>query len=150
MRYQWSYVHRKRSNFTWKSKWSSKNEFSMLEAESFFPNNLNHANSNGKQKNCVRHQIWKLLTIRCIWKMSFYARPLSTYIRKKVGIPEIVSDDRLIQFRPSNLISGFPTTPSNDFLVKHGQAFSPQHLAGLLSTCLVFDKNWLVFSKNWL
>ena len=35
------------------NRYDLKNEFSMLEAESFFPNNLNHANSNGKQKKTV-------------------------------------------------------------------------------------------------
>ena len=70
-----------------------------------------------------------------ISEMSFFTRPLSTYIRKKVGIPEIVSDDRLINFRPSNFISGFPTTSSSDFLVSRSLAESPLRC----SCCVVFE-----------
>ena len=77
------------------------------------------------KKNCVRHQIKKVLTNSGIWRMSFLTRPSWIYIKKKVGIPEIVSDDRLLHFKPSNLISGFPTTPSNDFHVSRSLAKSP-------------------------
>ena len=55
--------------------------------------------------------------------------------QKKVGIPEIVSDDRLLHFKPSNLISGFPTTPSNDFHVSRSLPKSPLRC----SCCVVFE-----------
>ena len=45
--------------------------------------------------------------------------------QKQVGITEIVSDDRLLHFKPSNLISVSPTTPSNDFHVSRSLAKSP-------------------------
>ena len=126
MRYQWSCVHQRRSYFNWRSKMIRKKWILRLWTWNFFQwSSWSRLLKCETKKNCVRHQIKKVLTISGIWIMSFFTRPSWIYIRKKVGITEIVSDDRLLHFKPSNLISVSPTTPSNDFHVSRSLAKSP-------------------------
>ena len=102
----------------------------------------------GNKKNCVRHQIKKVLTISGIWRMSFLSRPSWIYIKKKVGIPEIVSDDRLLHFKPSNLISVSPTTPSNDFHVSRSLAKSPLRCSCVVVFELELDLEFYFFIRT--
>ena len=145
--FQRSCVHWKRSDFTWKSKMIRKKWILRLWTWKFFQSSSSSRLLKCEtKKNCVRHQIKKLLTISGIWIMSFLTRWWSTYIRKKVGITEILSDDRLLHFKPSNLISVSPTTPSNDFHVTRSLPKSPLRCSCVVVFELELDLEFFIAS----
>ena len=122
----------RRCNVIW---WSAKNEFCVFEHETFFINNLNVAKFPIEEEKMKLELIFKkLLTMWVSRKCRWLPDHRWIYIRKKIGMAEMGSDEILLHFKRSNLISASPTTPSNDF-----------HVTLLSSTSCRLCSTWVVF-----